>query len=277
MIELFEKYKKSENIENALIVGRNLFNRNPDNIEIFTAYFDFLLYLGEKLPALEERKFYINQADIALAFFTENVDISEYLVDTIAKRYAKLGEIKQQITTMEQKKEQVKLKQITDKNQDAIKKLYDLKESLRTVKDQKVFDDKLKTINELDNKIDKDVLSEEQKVHYDALTKDFSALISKTMQELEYQSNIEYNSRAVKAYKEAFDKFQSDENKYKNNMQQLFDLALKSLFAYDAAKLFNETLIYYNHIYSYIFSKLDEQGKFQLTKYSIECERKLRY
>lgn len=270
MIELFEKYRKSESIQNALMVGRNLFNKNPGSVEVFTAYFDFLLYLGEKLPALEERKFYVDQAGIVLSFFIENVDISDHLVDTVNKCDTKLREIKQQIATVEHKR-------ITDKNQDQIKKLYDLKEELRTVKEQKTFDEKLQIINELDNEIDKDLLSEEQKIHYDSLTKDFSALISEMMRELEYQSNIEYNNRAVNSYKEAFDKFQSNENKYKNNMQQLFDLALKSLFAYDAAKLFNETLIYYNHIYSYIFSKLDDNGKFQLTKYSIDCEKKLRY
>lgn len=35
-------------------------------------------------------------------------------------------------------------------------------------------------------------------------------------------------------------------------------------------------LIFYNHVYSYIFSKLDDNGKLELTRYSIECERKLR-
>lgn len=44
--------------------------------------------------------------------------------------------------------------------------------------------------------------------------------------------------------------------------------------SYDAGRLFNETLIFYNHVYSYIFNKLDDNGKLELTKYSIECERK---
>ena len=37
-----------------------------------------------------------------------------------------------------------------------------------------------------------------------------------------------------------------------------------------------ESLKVHNHVYSYIFSKLDDNGKLELTRYSIECERKLR-
>lgn len=55
---------------------------------------------------------------------------------------------------------------------------------------------------------------------------------------------------------------------------QLLGLVSTTLFAYDAGRLFNETLIFYNHVYSYIFNKLDDNGKLELTKYSIECERK---
>lgn len=45
------------------------------------------------------------------------------------------------------------------------------------------------------------------------------------------------------------------------------------LFSYDASKLFNETLIYYNHVYSFIFNKLDDNGKFRLTQISIDSEK----
>ena len=53
-------------------------------------------------------------------------------------------------------------------------------------------------------------------------------------------------------------------------------LVSSTLFAFDAGRLFNETLIYYNHVYSFIFGKLDDDGKLALTRYSIECERKMR-
>ena len=95
------------------------------------------------------------------------------------------------------------------------------------------------------------------------------------MRELEYKKNVAYNKQAADSFAKAFNQFRNNESKYKNQTQ-LFSLVSTTLFAYDASRLFNETLIYYNHVYSYIFSKLDDDGKLALTRFSIECERKLR-
>lgn len=97
--------------------------------------------------------------------------------------------------------------------------------------------------------------------------------ISAKMRQLEYKDNIDYNKKAVNAYNSAFTSFKNNESRYKDK-SQLLGLVSTTLFAYDAGRLFNETLIFYNHVYSYIFNKLDDNGKLELTKYSIECERK---
>ena len=110
---------------------------------------------------------------------------------------------------------------------------------------------------------------------YDQLNKSCTDTISAKMRQLEYKDNIDYNKKAVNAYNSAFTSFKNNESRYKDK-SQLFGLVSTTLFAYDAGRLFNETLIFYNHVYSYIFSKLDDNGKLELTRYSIECERKLR-
>ena len=116
----------------------------------------------------------------------------------------------------------------------------------------------------------------EQSSTYDALTKACTDLISSKMRELEYKKNIAYNKQAADSFADAFEKFKEKDGKKYKNQTQLFKLVSKTLFSYDASRLFNETLIYYNHVYSYIFSKLDDDGKLALTRFSIECERKLR-
>ena len=108
---------------------------------------------------------------------------------------------------------------------------------------------------------------------YDQLNKSCTDTISAKMRQLEYKDNIDYNKKAVNAYNSAFTSFKNNESRYKDK-SQLFSLVSTTLFAYDAGRLFNETLIFYNHVYSYIFNKLDDNGKLELTKYSIECERK---
>ena len=160
-------------------------------------------------------------------------------------------------------------------NTTQIKKLYTIKQKLENAKTHAEFDKLLQEISAVDAEIDHDNLTSEQKTHYDQLNKSCTDTISAKMRQLEYKDNIDYNKKAVNAYNSAFTSFKNNESRYKDK-SQLFGLVSTTLFAYDAGRLFNETLIFYNHVYSYIFSKLDDNGKLELTRYSIECERKLR-
>lgn len=53
MLSLFEKYKNDGKITEALLVGRNLFNRNSGDEIIFSAYFEYLCTLAETLPRFQ--------------------------------------------------------------------------------------------------------------------------------------------------------------------------------------------------------------------------------
>lgn len=173
-------------------------------------------------------------------------------------------------------KNRAALREVQANNSKAIKALYTEKQKLGKVKTQSEFDTELLEISKLDAQIEHEYMTDEQKAHYDRINKECTACISDKMREMEHVNNVAYNKRAVEAYDFAFKKFKGDESRYKKNQIQLFSLVSSTLFAYDAARLFNESLIYYNHVYSYIFSRLDDDGKLALTRFSIECERKQR-
>lgn len=176
------------------------------------------------------------------------------------------------IAQLEQEEYEKQKRAIEATNTTQIKKLYAIKQKLENTKTHAEFDKLLQEISAVDAEIDHDSLTPEQKTHYDQLNKSCTDTISTKMRQLEYKDNIDYNKKAVNAYNSAFIKFKQNENQYKGT--KLFGLVSTTLFAYDAGRLFNETLIFYNHVYSYIFNKLDDNGKLELTKYSIECERK---
>lgn len=275
MIELFHEYKDAGKISDALLVGKNMVNKHPENLEMFRAYMDLLLSLAEILPSLSERKGFAGQADVVLAFFEENADLSSDMITSIHEYKSKLEAVIASVMDEEAEKVDTDLKEIQSNNNKQIKNLYMLKQRLADAGSRNEFDGLLKEISLVDVRIEHDYMTDEQKVHYDQLNKECTACISDKMRELEHMENIAYNKNAVEAYSEAFQKFKENEGRYKNHTQ-LFSMASSTLFAYDAARLFNETLIYYNHVYSYIFNKLDDDGKLALTRFSIECERKKR-
>lgn len=275
MLQLFNDYKNSGRLSEALLVGRNAFNRDPSNADIFDAYYSYLCSLAESLPSYDDRTRFAEQANVALAFFSENADLSESVVERIQTYQERIDTVYRALSDYQRETVESQQQQIAQQNSDALKQLYLLKDKLQGSTTQEEFDAALVEISRVDVNIIKENLSEEQRIAYDSLTKDHTDLISRKMRELEYKKNVVYNKKAADAFEKAFKSFRADEGKYKKQTQ-LFALVSATLFAFDASRLFNETLIYYNHVYSYIFSRLDDDGKFALTRYSIECERKLR-
>ena len=275
MLELFNRYKDAGKISEALMVGRNAFNRNPDSAEIFDAYYSYLCTLAETLPSCADRSHFADQAGVALAFYSENAILTETVVSDVMAYQSRLDAICSEIANVQQAKTEKENEEIRHHNSECLKKLYALKDKLQAVSSQADFDTILAQIGHVDAEIVKDGFTSEQSDTYNALTKDHTELISSKMRELEYKKNIVYNKQAADSFAKAFNQFRNNEGKYKNQTQ-LFSLVSTTLFSYDASRLFNETLIYYNHVYSYIFSKLDDDGKLALTRFSIECERKLR-
>lgn len=275
MLSLFEKYKNDGKITEALLVGRNLFNRNSGDEKIFSAYFEYLCTLAEILPSLADRINFAEQASVALAFYSENAELTSESVDALSGQQQRIDGILSEIESTKAKRVADERAEIEAHNSECLKKLYSLKDEMHRATTQDEFDKILVKIGETDTAMDKDEFTDEQSSIYKSLTKGHTELISEKMHQLEHIKNIAYNKQAADAFASAFDRFRKDENKYRNQ-SQLFLLASTTLFAFDASRLFNETLIYYNHVYSYIFSKLDDDGKLALTRYSIECERKLR-
>lgn len=275
MLSLFEEYKSSNMIAEALMVGHNLFNKHPGNEEVFNAYFSFLCSLAESMPSFSDKMNFAEKADVALAFFTENADLTKTTVEAIERNRGRLVAIYEGLDATKAEKVAAERAAVEQHNSECLKKLYAMKDKLQSAKTQSEFDNLLLQVGKLDEDMDKSAFTEEQDTIYQSLTKEHTDLISAKMRQLEHDANVAYNKKAADAFASAFQSFRKDESKYKNQTQ-LFALASSTLFAYDASRLFNETLIYYNHVYSYIFSKLDDDGKLALTRYSIECERKLR-
>lgn len=275
MINLFKEYKDSGKIPEALLIGRNMVNKDPGNIEKVKLYLELLLNLSDKLPCLEDKKNFLGQANITLAFFEENADLSMELIECISIYKQRIDIISNEINQIELKENNDSLEEIKAKNTNQIKALSFANDRLLQVTNQDELDKVLQEITKIDSFILHNYLTEEQKNNYNFINKTCTSNISDKMQEIEYKDNILYNKEAINAYHNAFINFKEEETKYKNQTL-LFSLVSDTLFAYDARRLFNETLIYYNHIYSYIFSKLDDEGKYALTRFSLQCERKSR-
>lgn len=127
MLSLFEKYKNDGKITEALLVGRNLFNRNSGDEIIFSAYFEYLCTLAETLPSLADRINFAEQASLALAFYSENAELTSESVDTLSGQQQRIDVILSEIESTKAKRVAVERAEIEAHNSECLKNYTHLK------------------------------------------------------------------------------------------------------------------------------------------------------
>lgn len=273
MSNLFEKYRSAGNNEAALMVAHNEFNKAPGDKAAFEQYFSFVCSLGTSLPSLLDRQAALDKAAVALEYFKENAELDEELVEWILAEQTSLEDCYEALAREDNELMKKQALDVENENNTVLKRLFDLRDELQEVKTRDAFDDVLNRIRLEDGKLDQDAFTEEQKRVYDTLSRAHTSLITGKTAELERAENMDYNSRAVSFFADAFSKFKKDENRYTKNEDALKSLADTYLFAFDANRLLPATVAYYNYIYQYIFDKLSEDGKLFLTRLATEKDR----
>ena len=266
MIELLKKYINQNDISNALLVGQNLFNRNKGDKQIFSIYFGLLLDTASSNYNSSEK--FINQAVTILTLYSENTEINEDEVFYIRSCEDQLNIIVNKIQKYNEEQGAENVKKTIEVNDSLLTYTKKLVASLNEAKSKKEFDSILKEIYDIDVKFDKDDFVSRQRNEYEELTNKCQLIVDSKLKQFDRLANIEYNKMAVASYEKIFNLFKDvNHTSYKSD-------EILELFQYDSSRLFNETLIYYNHVYNFILSKLNDEEKLIMTKLAIIAEKK---
>lgn len=272
-MELFEKLYKENAIGDAQIVGKNQFCQNPGDEKFFCTYFDFCINVADWPVEIETRSFFLSEAELALNVFSEKCNLDEVMLKVIQDARSKLIKVSDDINSFIQNQTQKEEEHAVKSNNTILSKLVKLKSELNEANSQNYFDKVLIKMSKLEDGLDKTLLTSDQLKLYNSLAKEYSTLVSQKMAEISHLEDVEYNRKAASSFKKAFDDFKANENKYKESDSKLYGLVSQYLFAFDAKRLFNECLVYYNHVYTYIFNKLDDDGKFRFTQLSFDAPK----
>lgn len=266
MIELLKKYISQNDISNALLVGQNLFNKNKGNKQVFSMYFNLLLNAASSNYNSSDK--FIEQAVAVLTLYSENAEINEDEVSYIRSCEDNLNVVVSDIKKKNEEQRAANAKKIIEGNDSLLKSTKKLIATLSEAKSKKEFDSILKEIYEIDGRFDKGNLVSRQRNEYEELTTKCQLIVDSKLKEFDRLANIEYNNRAVASYEKIFNLFKDTKHaSYKPN-------EILELFQYDSSRLFNETLIYYNHVYNFILSRLNDEEKLTMTKLAIVAEKK---
>ena len=268
MISKMKDYAAQGKFREALVIGQNLFARNSSDPETFKAYAQVLESVMEEENTSDGKMRYFQQLSSALAAFSESVSMDNAMVMFVISEENRLGMLFGGIQQLRKQEEHEFVKKKIMENDGVLAELPDVINALKKAADKPSFDALLQQIRQYDAAIDKAYLTDRQKDIYDSITRQCSKIVEVKLCAFRRAADIEYNERALKAYERVFQFFKTGE------VPSDHKEVIRGLFGFDAGRLFNETLTYYNHVYAYVLSKLDDDGKFRLTKAAIHSEMK---
>lgn len=272
-LSIFNEYLEKNEIWQANLLIKNLFNKNIDNRDVFQEFYEFCTKIAQWNIDIPTRIMFLDQASSALVFFSENATLTKEIIEMINVCQNEVNQLRAEITKVEHIQLDRSKEETINAQGEHLLKLTDYKYALGRSKNQQDFNALLERVKEAEEQLEEGFLTEDQEKLYKELTADYPNVINQKLSEFEKVKVNDYNKKAVKDFNHVLNEFKQNEDKYKTNILELKRLVGNRLFSYDAAQLLNETLIYYNHVYSFIFGKLDEDGKYKLTELAIETER----
>lgn len=276
MSDLFDELMNEKNYVDAYIVAKNEYSRFPENKEAFARFVDLMLLLAKDSDEMSVALQYLDEANSALTLFSESSEISDRSILDFIKDYnSRIADVAGIIQERDAQGEEQLIKELRENNQKLFTRLSEIYMEIKNCTSQEYFDAMVNEISKVEESFEKDYFDDAQQNMYDKMTQSFSKLISDKMEDLNYQNLLEKNQTAVENLKSMFDDFNKKKALYSKSENELKGLLTKSMFCYDTRELFNETLIYYNHIYASIFNAVNDDLKFKMTKWSVTAEKKL--
>ena len=268
MDDLLTKLKADGNFIDAYLVAKNILSRNISDTTAFKNYIDLALEIASYNIVFAERKQYVSEANTALAMFSEAANIDEAILALIKETRKRICTATESILEQEQEYLDEMKRKAEDKNTDLLNKLVQIYQQIQNAKTQKQFDAALLQVTEVESAMDKSAFSKEQSITYEKLTQKYSELISRQMETINKNELLEYNKKAVVYFNEVLLAFKKEPSKYKDE-STLKALMTTKFFAFDSSKLFNESLVFYNHVYSIVFQESSDAMKYRLTEWAL--------
>ncbi len=265
MILKIKDYAAKGKFREALILGQNLFARNSSDPEIFKVYSSVLESVIEAEDTFDGKIRYFQYLSSALTTFSESVSMDDAMIRFVISQEDSLGKLFDKIQQLRKQEEHEFVKKKIVANDDILTKLPNVIEEIKRAKDKSSFDALLQQVQQYDAAIDKTYLIDRQKDFYNSMTQQCSKIVDMKLHMFQREADVEYNEQALMAYERVFKFFKG---KVSNDHKDI----IRGLFGFNANRLFNETLTYYNQVYAYILSQLDDDAKLLLTKAAIHSE-----
>ena len=267
--DLFQEAIEKGLDDRILLIGMNLVTKNPKDSEYFSLLFESIFNKAYNSKDLQEVSGLFGLANDICSSFSLAMDITE-------ENMGLVEDCRNKIRTLQICIDRLRVKQ---SREERLKGYAECKKYLDTIEEQanKLMNcqstDELQQITQeiirKNKQLDHDKMSEPQQKKYDELTSRISDRTAFLKMQFDRDAIKDINIDAVKLFKAVLEQFKAGEAKYKKDILA-FSVQLSQLVHATENDLLPETMLYHSDVYNHIFSTINDDQKYLLTKFTIE-------
>lgn len=276
MNEIYQKYKnRDDGMSVAYLIIKNLLNKDIGNKELFDEFLNTSMQIIEMPITFEERYTILNEVDSAFMLFMDNAEIKEETLDYYRLVKNKIGDTRNKIQEEEEKQYKEDFDKILEENKKKITEMVNKNSDIKKTNSQKGLEKVLEEIKKIDDEIDTDFFDDDIQKVYEQNEELRTKLVYEKIEEIQRSEKMNYNVKATNDIQYVYNELKHNKNKYISRQGNLKNLLQRRMFILDMNRLFNETIVYYNFVYNWIFqnSDVDDGLKFKITEWAAMTEK----
>lgn len=262
---------------------KNRFYRFPKCRSAFSKWFTFCVVNAKESQDVEVMQNLATDAELALQVYSEKAWLWKKDFALIEQYRQSLNSVYRQIEELsnkmqeeyhlqEQKRLDEDAKTVQQENDVVLRKIKELQKKIEGVKNFEELNECITVLENLELSLDKDSFTPKQSEVYRSLSSAYTELTSEKMQVFQHEADVEYNRRVAEICKRSFDEFKEHTKQYKV-IDDNFKAVFGDFYAVESNRLFVETQMLYSHVYSFIFSKLSDDEKFNLVSFALDIKK----
>lgn len=276
MNEIYQKYKnRDDGMSVAYLIIKNLLNKDIGNKELFDEFLNTSMQIIEMPITFEERYTILNEVESAFMLFMDNTEIKEETLDYYRLVKNKISDTHNKIQEEEEKQYKEGFDKILEENRKKIIELANKNSDIKKANSQKGLEKVLEEIKKIDDEIDTDFLDNDIQKVYEQSEELRTKLVYEKIEEIQRSEKMNYNVKAANDIQYVYNELKHNKNKYISQQGNLKNLLQRRMFILDMNRLFNETIVYYNFVYNWIFqnSDIDDGLKLKITEWAAMTEK----
>lgn len=265
-----ELEKKKLDFESRLVLNASA-NRFPQNEEFFKLRMEKIFSdLKEARSESQVEEIFERGEKILAEFGAKAEGEAIKLLDLFSK---KLVQVQKEFNELKAERESERKRDIVQRNGEILAELESVLAGIKASDDEMGIRKAMNGAARIENELELSLLEPAQFDQYQELKTQFYRVAESKVEELRSLRYSKYNRKAIESLKRLLEKFSQNEKEY-SKAASSFPLILKEHIAtLNTAYFDGPTLQYFNYVYGYIFSLLEDDLKFEITRIMTETPK----